>query len=151
MGIDKSSVMEAIGNMLQLQLNEVNEQLQSIAESKAQETKSSAGDKFETARALMQREEEKLHGQYLRIRQHLDQLKVFTQQSKPSDRVQVGRLVICDQASFFIGLPVGKIAVGPDFVFAVSTDAPLGKLLIGKRSGDLVQLGNNSYSILSII
>lgn len=148
--MNKEEVLEAMESLFVQQLNEVEEQLHSIAESKAQETKSSAGDKFETARALMQREEEKLNGQYLRIRQQLDQLKVFKQQSKHSDRVQVGRLVICDQASFFIGLPVGRVAVGPDFVFAVSTDAPIGKLLIGKRSGDLVQLGNNSYSILSI-
>ena len=137
-------------SLLVQQLNEVEDQLQSIAESKSQETKSSAGDKFETARAMMQREEEKLNGQYLRIRQQLDQLKVYSQQSNHSDSVQVGRLVICDQASFFIGLPVGKIAVESDFVFAVSTDAPLGKLLIGKCIGESVQLGNNSYSILSI-
>ena len=148
--MNKETVLEAMESLLVQQLNEVEDQLQSIAESKAQETKSSAGDKFETARAMMQREEEKLNGQYLRIRQQLDQLKVFKQQSKHSELVQVGRLVICDQASFFIGLPVGKIAVESDFVFAVSTDAPLGKLLIGKRIGESVQLGNNSYSILSI-
>lgn len=148
--MNKETVLEAMESLLVQQLKEVEDQLQSIAESKAQETKSSAGDKFETARAMMQREEEKLNGQYLRIRQQLDQLKVFSQQSNHSDSVQVGRLVICDQASFFIGLPVGKIAVESDFVFAVSTDAPLGKLLIGKRIGESVQLGNNSYSILSI-
>lgn len=148
--MNKETVLEAMESLLVQQLNEVDDQLQSIAESKAQETKSSAGDKFETARAMMQREEEKLNGQYLRIRQQLDQLKVFKQQSNHSDGIQVGRLVICDQASFFIGLPVGKIAVGSEFVFAVSTDAPLGKLLIGKHIGESVQLGNNSYCILSI-
>lgn len=148
--MNKEAVLEAMEFLLEQQLNEVEEQLNSIAESKAQETKSSAGDKFETARAMMQREEEKLNGQYLRIRQQLDQLKVFKQQSNHSDSVQVGRLVICDQASFFIGLPIGKVAVGPDFVFAVSTDAPLGKLLIGKRIGESVQLGNTIYCILSI-
>lgn len=148
--MNKEAVLGAMESLLEQQLNEVEQQLNSIAESKAQETKSSAGDKFETARALMQREEEKLNGQYLRIRHQFDQLKVFRQQNNHSDRVQVGRLVICDQASFFIGLPVGKIAVGPDFVFAVSTDAPLGKLLIGKCIGDSVQLGNSNYSILGI-
>ena len=148
--MNKETVLEAMESLLVQQLNEVEDQLQSVAESKAQETKSSAGDKFETARAMMQREEEKLNGQYLRIRQQLDQLKVFKQQSKQSDLIQVGRLVICDQASFFIGLPIGKVAVGPDFVFAVSTDAPLGKLLIGKRIGESVQLGNTIYCILSI-
>ncbi len=148
--MNKEAVLEAMESLLVQQLNEVEEQLNNIAESKAQETKSSAGDKFETARAMMQREEEKLNGQYLRIHQQLDQLKVFKQQSKQSDLIQVGRLVICDQASFFIGLPIGKVAVGPDFVFAVSTDAPLGKLLIGKRIGESVQLGNTIYCILSI-
>ena len=64
--MDKQELWTIIELELKRQISEITSNLDTIEQSKAQETKSSAGDKFETGRAMMQIEEDKLLGQLKR-------------------------------------------------------------------------------------
>lgn len=107
-----------------------------VAQSSAnEETKSSAGDKYETGRAMAQLEIEKYSAQLseaLRSKQALTQLA-----SLPGGNVvQNGSLVSTDQGIFFISISAGQFSVDGQTVYAISTISPIGALLLGRKAGD---------------
>src|SRR5687767_3921263 len=74
--------------------------------SASEETKSSAGDKYETGRAMAQLEVEKLGNQLeeaLKAKSILEQIHPNT----PRQTVQSGSLVLTTQGNFFISISAG--------------------------------------------
>jgi len=100
------------------------------------ETKSSAGDKHETGRAMLQLEMEKAGQQLAGINQmkmvlariHID----FT------STVKLGSLIMTDHANYFLAISAGEISIEGVTYFAISSGSPIGKLLLGKQVGDTV-------------
>ncbi|HTJ51518.1 MAG TPA: hypothetical protein VL443_18795 [Cyclobacteriaceae bacterium] len=107
-----------------------------IAQASAnEETKSSAGDKYETGRAMMQLEIEKntvqLH-EAMKLKQMLDQL----QSSKHTTTVQSGSLVITDSACYYIAISAGQLTCENKTYFAIAPTSPIGILMQGLKSGE---------------
>jgi transcription elongation GreA/GreB family factor len=100
-----------------------------------EETKSSAGDKYETGRAMMHLEMEKLSGQlneFLKIKSALDHIDIHQE----SLRVQPGSLVQTSIGNYFISISAGiSKQEGKDF-FCISPASPIGVALLGKTPGD---------------
>ena len=103
----------------------------------ASETKSSAGDKHETGRAMLQLEMEKA-GQQL---QSIEQMQILLGKiniESTSAIIKLGSVVMTDQEHYFLAISAGKISLdGLDF-YAVSPHSPIGKLLLGKLVGNTV-------------
>ena len=103
----------------------------------ASETKSSAGDKHETGRAMLQLEMEKagkqLNGVY-EMRQVLSKID----QNRMEQKARLGSLVVTDIGSYYLAISAGEIKIDETSYFAVSTDSPIGKLLLGTASGDQI-------------
>ena len=103
----------------------------------ASETKSSAGDKHETGRAMLQLEMEKagkqLNGVY-EMRQVLSKIG----QNRMEQKARLGSLVVTDIGSYYLAISAGEIKIDEASYFAVSTDSPIGKLLLGTTSGDQI-------------
>ncbi len=103
------------------------------------ETKSSAGDKHETGRAMIQLEMEKAGHQLAEINTMkliLDKIDI----EKTSNIICLGSLIITNKANYFLAISTGKIKVNNRVYFAVSTSAPVGKQLLGKKVGDTICL-----------
>ena len=99
------------------------------------ETKSSAGDKHETGRAMLQLEIEKASQQFKAIRDMRTVLAKIDL-AKESKTAHLGSVIETSSACFFLAISVGKItAHGKDY-FAVSVFSPIGKLLLGKQKGE---------------
>jgi len=99
------------------------------------ETKSSAGDKHETGRAMLQLEIEKASQQFKAVR---DMRMVLSKidLAKESKTAHLGSVIETSSVCFFLAISVGKItAHGKDY-FAVSVFSPIGKLLLGKHKGE---------------
>ncbi|MBO9702188.1 MAG: 3-oxoacyl-ACP synthase [Sporocytophaga sp.] len=114
-----------------------------------EETKSSAGDKYETGRAMMQLEIEKQSvqlGEAMKLKQVLSQINP----EKSTDIIQSGSLITTDQGNFYISISAGKLEVEGSIYFAVSPVSPIGALLMGKKSGDSVQLNGKTFTIRKI-
>ncbi|WP_028980371.1 3-oxoacyl-ACP synthase [Sporocytophaga myxococcoides] len=114
-----------------------------------EETKSSAGDKYETGRAMMQLEIEKQSvqlGEAMKLKQVLSQINP----EKTSDSIQSGSLVFTDQGNFYISISAGKLDFEGITYFAISPVSPLGALLMTKKSGDVVQLNGKTFTIRKI-
>lgn len=111
------------------------------------ETKSSAGDKHETGRAMLQLEMEKASQQLTSINQMKEVLsKISTENT--SDTVCLGSLILTSKANYYLSISIGKITINNIDYYAVSTNSPIGQQLLGKRVESTIPF--NNAEILSI-
>lgn len=80
------------------------------------------------------------------LKNQLKQIDIF----QPNDVVKMGSLVITSHANFFLSVPLGKIDLEGKTYFAISKEAPVGKLLLGKKEGDTVVFNGNTFTIRTI-
>jgi transcription elongation GreA/GreB family factor len=110
------------------------------------ETKSSAGDKYETGRAMMQLEIEKNATQLeeaFKQKKLLDSINIEFQPVK----IHTGSLVFTDQGNFFIAVSVGLLVIEDKSFAIVSAQSPIGSRLIGLKTGESFSFGNKTYTI----
>ncbi len=138
---------------LQKQINQrvanAQKAMQAAEDSKNNETKSSAGDKFETSRAMMQGEEERNKIQLakaLALRQQLAQIDI----SKTEEKITVGSLVYTNQGNYFLTVGLGKLMIDETTYFAISLASPIGQLLFGKEVNDTVSFRGKMIEIQQI-
>ena len=113
------------------------------------ETKSSAGDKYETSREMMNTEINKLQNQLLSFKKLKEVLAVI-ENRKASTTVQLGSIVKTDAANYFISIPVGEIKVEEEKFYAIGLNSPIGKLLLGKEKGEQFIFQQKEFSIKKI-
>lgn len=114
------------------------------------EEKSSAGDKYETGRAMAQRERVQAAGQLeeaLKLRDVLDRINP----SIKTLRGTVGSLVISDKARFYIAISLGAVQLEGLNYFIVSQDSPIGKLLLNTAVHDNFLFNKETHTILEIV
>lgn len=120
-----------------------------LQEGLANETKSSAGDKYETSRAMSQQELDKINTQLQEISRQLA-LIPHLETVSGSAIVQNGSIVETNKGFFFIGLPLGSVQTNEGTVFCIGATAPLAQQLIGKNVGEQVTLNSNQFDVLGV-
>lgn len=128
----------------------IQERFSGIQEAMLSETKSSAGDKHETGRAMLQLEREKLGNQLAEIQKVREILFKINPKSEASQGC-LGSVVYTTQANYFISISVGEIAVNHEKFYAIATNTPIGKLLLGKKVGEAVSFRNQEFVIEKIL
>ena len=118
-------------------LERINSNIDSLQEALTSETKSSAGDKHETGRAMIQLEREKLGNQLAEAQLLQELFKKIPQQASLS-KVGLGSVVFTDQQNYYIGISAGELKINGVSYFAIAPNTPIGKLLLGKTVGDMV-------------
>jgi hypothetical protein len=113
------------------------------------DTKSSAGDKHEVGREMVQQELDKLEAQRAKLRMLLHELN-GTPTPTQALRVEHGSVVCTDQGWFYLAVGVGAIELHGERCFVLSPAAPLAKALLGTRVGDQVVHERRSYRILAL-
>jgi transcription elongation GreA/GreB family factor len=116
----------------------------------ASETKSSAGDKHETGRAMLQLEMEKA-GQQLK---GVTEMKLVLERIKlqeTSGACKMGSIVKTNTINYFLAISAGKIVVENEIFYAVSSKSPIGQLLIGKKENEEVSFNGKSFLIDQIM
>ncbi|NAS12434.1 3-oxoacyl-ACP synthase [Flavobacteriaceae bacterium R33] len=121
-----------------------------VAEALTSETKSSAGDKHETGRAMLQLEREKL-GYQLRELEKMESVLQGIDPESSSERIGLGTLVETKAACFFMSISAGLYKGKKSQVFCISPQAPVGRLLLGKQAGDTYELNGKQHKILRIV
>ncbi|WP_292246250.1 transcription elongation factor [Mesonia sp.] len=114
------------------------------------ETKSSAGDKYETSREMINTEINKLQNQ-LQSFKKLKEVLAVIENRKASTTVQLGSIVKTDAANYFISIPVGEIKVEDEKFYAIGLNSPIGKLLLGKEEGVQFIFQQKEFSIKKIL
>ena len=123
--------------------------LASVEESRNNETKSSVGDKYETGRAMMQLEHQKLTSQLQRLKAQIGELKVINLDFV-SSKIGQGSLVDTDRGIYFICTALGKVTVQEQIYFCISLQSPIGRLLQHKIVGDSVVFKGKEIQIKHI-
>ena len=147
-------IKEALFNQCQSFVNKRLQTVEAVLSSNQKalqsETKSSAGDKHETGRAMLQLEMEKA-GQQL---SGIVQMKVVLSKIdilKSSKNVCLGSVIITDKVSYFLSISAGQLVVADKSYFAISVSSPIGKLLLGKQEKDVISFNGKTIVINEII
>ena len=135
--------------LLQNRLRVVEKSMNDIYNNLESETKSTAGDKHETGRAMLHLEREKLGHQLAIIN---NQLQVFNKINLEAQisRVVLGSLVYTTQANYFISVSMGELKAGKIRAYAISAMSPVGQALMLKAVDETVFYNNQKIKILKI-
>ncbi|MEO7959956.1 MAG: hypothetical protein ABIR19_00320 [Ginsengibacter sp.] len=113
------------------------------------ETKSSAGDKYETSRAMGQLQKDMLSIQLasnLKILESLSNVDPLCLNSS----VENGSLIKCENISLYISAGLGKISFNGEVVIFISSAAPIFSALSYKKTGDSIFLNKENHTIIDI-
>jgi len=143
----KQQLLEACFDFVKEKHSTISESIASNKKDLFSETKSSAGDKHETGRAMIQLEMEK-SGQQLAEVNFMQTVLNKMIVDKSSEIVCLGSLIKTSKGTYFLAISVGKVVVEQQNYFVISGQSPIGKQLLGKKVGDLVPF--NQAEILEI-
>ncbi|WP_224485448.1 GreA/GreB family elongation factor [Robertkochia aurantiaca] len=149
----KNELFDSCLALLQKKIRLQEEQIASLRESLQQETKSSAGDKHETGRAMVQLEMERT-GERLRLLEADKQLLLKIKQQASSgdaDKIGAGSLVHTDRGYYFLALSLGIIDAGEFQVVVVSPGSPLGNAMLGRSVGERIMVNGQGLLIKKIV
>ena len=145
----KEALFTLCQHYVQQRIDTARRAMESAQESANSESKSSAGDKYETGRAMAQLERDR-HAQLLaeamKLSQDLGKLTV----DKKFDTIQPGSLVTTNRGIFFISISAGKLLLAGNDYFAVSPASPIATLLVGRKAGDAVTFNKLTYQVLAV-
>lgn len=126
------------------------EAMQQAQQAANTEEKSSAGDKYETGRAMAHLEKEKAAAQLFEANKlkellHKINLEVIT------PKISLGSVIFTDKGNYYLAISAGKLYVDKVEFLALSPASPLGAQLINRSAGDKVTVQERTLSILSIL
>lgn len=124
--------------------------IQDAQHSVNQETKSTAGDKHDTSRAMAQLEVENLSKQLQSIEANLNVLKKINPEHETS-LIALGSLVETNSGIYFLSVGLGRFELANKHYFVISNQSPIGKLFIGKKIADEINFNQQKIKILNFI
>ena len=134
---------------LEKKIEILEQQKKSLQKDLTSEIKSSAGDKHETGRAMIQLELEKLGNQIHKIElnyQRLNTIKDF----KTSNIVSLGSIIFTDKANYYLAVAADSCKINSKVFYCISSQSPIGKLLIGKKTNQSIRFNDIESIILEI-
>jgi transcription elongation GreA/GreB family factor len=144
--MDKELLKKYLLELVESSIQKVAMDLNQIQQSANEETKSSAGDKYETGRAMAQLEIEKLTQQQSIHFQNKEQL-LKTNVKAEVDKIKLGSLVRMNNQLYFISISLGKIVFENENIFCISSVSPIGQLLLSKNKGEEINWNNQKLKI----
>jgi len=146
--LDKAKAYRLAQEEIQARILVLQKGLADLHEGMSSDTKSTAGDKHETSRAMAHIEQEQLATQLAQLQEHLRTIKQ-AYVTKTGEIIAFGSLIETNKGRFFLSSGVGMIKGETPF-FCISIQTPMGQALIGKKQGDHVSVNGNELEILVV-
>ncbi len=124
--------------------------LADLKESGSNETKSTAGDKHETALAMLQIEQANTRTQLQNALEDQAILKNINP-AIVADHIVNGSLIKTTKSYFFMSIALGKNTIDDITVYALSQQSPLGAKMMGLKVGDTTIVNSNKYLVEAIL
>lgn len=137
-------------NYVQNRIDTVMYAIKATQQAANEETKSSAGDKYETGRAMMQQETDRNQAQLNEAKKLMATLNHISW-SGVSKAAETGSLIFTNNGKFYIAISAGTLTINGESFFAVSPASPIGLKLKGQKAGDEFNLNGKSYRIETIL
>lgn len=148
--INKAELYQACLNFIEQRLENIKEAIAQAQAASVDDTKSSAGDKYETTREMMQQEIDRNKKQLFEADLQKLALKAV-ENVAVSIIVKNGSLVLTSNGNFYISISAGEINIDGQKIFAISQASPIGKLLIGKKLDDQFSFNGKEFLIKEIL
>lgn len=146
----KEKLIEACAAYVEKKIETVQHAIDDLEAALKLETKCSMGDKYETGRAMLHLEFEKLAGQYEEYQKLRKTLRMIPA-GKNNSVVGFGTAVKTSMANYFIAIPAGQLLIEGKAFYAVGAAAPVAKALAGKSEGDMVTFNGKELQIEKIL
>src|SRR5690606_40583456 len=121
----KRSLLTACKKYVNQRIKNAQEAIVSASDAAADDTKSSAGDKFETTREMMQQELNR-HQQLLADAQRMEQVLTNLDIRIDDGPAKLGSLISTSHGSFFIAISIGQLQIDGTSYWVISPASPLG-------------------------
>ncbi len=126
---------------------------QAIAEAQQaanNDTKSSAGDKYETGREMAQQETNRNLTQLNEANKLMVALNRIGINGR-STTAEAGSVVKTNQGNFYLSISAGNIKADNEVYVAISTASPIGLKLKGAKADDQFDFNGKSYIVLKVL
>lgn len=146
----KQKLLEKVKEIIESRMQTSFEAMEAAKNSANEEGKSSAGDKYETARAMGQLDREMNGRMYEQARQErlsldkIDSETVFT-------KVAFGALAETTMGYFFVSIGAGIVELNEKKFMVISQEAPIGQIILGKTVGETFEFRGQKHKIISIV
>jgi hypothetical protein len=144
----KDKLSDRCREIFQNKLLIINDELKHLSKAIAEDTKSSAGDKYETGREMANLEKEKLHAQAMGFNKSLATLNHL--QNTVSTKIASGSLIKTNKEWIYICISLGPLEIEGEKFLVISPLAPLAQLLIGNEIGHTLTFRDVQYEINEI-
>jgi transcription elongation GreA/GreB family factor len=146
---DRLALIRQCRELLSARVAEYRRELRNLDEAAAGETKSSAGDKYETAREMIAQSRNLISRNLAEAEAGLDALtRMAAAPLRPV--IGFGSLVETDGGWHLIGASLGEVEIAGTIVRMISLASPLGAALKGKRAGDRIPWRNAMLEVLRV-
>ena len=146
----KKELIRQCNIIVNTRLQTVTKTISSHQKALQSETKSSAGDKHETGRAMLQLEMEKA-SQQLGVNQEMLTTLSKIDTSKTGKNAHLGSVIYTTQNNYFLTVSIGKLRVLKEDFFVVSLYSPIGRLLLGKKEKETIFFNGKTIGIKNIL
>lgn len=144
----KNKILLILNQMVEDQISIAQTMLSEAYEAVANDTKSTAGDKHETSRAMAQIEQEKAGVQLIKAQRMKSLLR--TVKADIFDSVQLGAIVYTSSACFFISQAFGKVIIEKQPIFCVSPGSPIVQEMLNLKAEDSFVVNGRKQTITKI-
>lgn len=148
--ITKEELIEACAAYVEGKLQTVQQAIGDLEAALKLETKCSMGDKYETGRAMLHLEFEKLAGQHEEFRKLRKTIRIIPGKRKDK-RITFGSAVETSVANYFIAIPAGEVNGGDEKFYAVGASSPIAQALSGKAVGEKLEFNGRKILIQEVI
>lgn len=131
----KRELIEACSRYVEERIARIRTAIADLEDALKLETKCSMGDKYETGRAMLHLEFEKLSGQLEQYGQ-LKKTITLIDHSPITSVIGFGSAVETSRNNYIIAIPAGKFEVDDRQFFAVGVSSPIAQALLGKQEGE---------------
>lgn len=145
----RNKLIKACKEYAEARIARFNETMRELEEALKPESRSCMGDKYETSRAMLHLEFEKISGQ-VELFSNLRKTANLLELQPETDLIGFGSIVKTAGANYFISIPAGEISAEGEKFFAVGINSPVAQLLLGKKAGDSFVLNGRNFKILEV-
>jgi len=135
---------------VQERMNAAQQAISEAQQSGNDDTKSSAGDKYETGREMAQQ----ATNRNLTQLNEANKLMVVLNQISTSGQSAVadlGSIVMTNNGKFYLSISAGALVLAGETYFAISPGSPIGLKMKGCKAGDEFSLNGKGYRVIEVL
>ena len=145
----KEKLYKACEAYVEERINRIEDSMAGLESDLENETKSSAGDKYETGREMINLEWNKLAEQLQQFKNLRNTINIAKSRTN-NGSARLGTAVKTNMANYFIAIPADRIIVDGDEYFAIGANSPIAQLLLHKKAGEEITFNGKTAKILEV-